>query len=73
VAEYPPAEVKNTVVGSGKAGKSQVAFMVQQHLSLEEPPAPNDASDGVAVALCHIFLNGPGRRAGGGVGRRHVD
>ena len=52
VMEYPPAEVKNVVVGSGKASKDQVAFMVQKHLSLAEPPSPADAADGVALALC---------------------
>jgi crossover junction endodeoxyribonuclease RuvC len=55
VAEYPPAEVKSAVVGSGRAAKDQVAFMVQKHLSLAEPPQPSDAADGVAVALCHLF------------------
>ncbi|NIR46460.1 MAG: crossover junction endodeoxyribonuclease RuvC, partial [Gemmatimonadetes bacterium] len=46
VMEYPPAEVKNSVVGTGRAAKGQVAFMVQRHLSLSEPPAPQDAADG---------------------------
>ncbi len=78
VAEYPPAEVKNAIVGSGRAGKDQVAFMVQKHLSLEAPPTPADAADGVALALCHLFLSGPERRArqgsgGGGVGRKPRD
>lgn len=72
VAEYSPAEVKSVVAGSGIASKDQVAFMVQKHLSLEEPPAPQDAADGVALALCHIFRVGPEIRAGvgGGVGRK---
>jgi crossover junction endodeoxyribonuclease RuvC len=77
VVEYPPAEVKSAVVGSGKAGKDQVAFMVQKHLSLAEAPSPSDAADGVAVALCHIFQlgrRGGGAGAGrGGVGRKHLD
>ncbi len=78
VAEYPPAEVKNAVVGSGVARKEQVAFMVQQHLSLVEPPQPLDTADGVAVALCHILrsrsLDRPeGTGRGGGVGRKRVD
>ncbi len=55
VLDYPPAEVKKTVVGSGGASKRQVGFMVQQHLRLREPPAPSDAADGCAVALCHIL------------------
>lgn len=59
VAEYPPAEVKSAVVGTGRATKDQVAFMVQRLLRLREPPRPDDAADGVAVALCHCF-RGPG-------------
>ncbi len=76
VVEYPPAEVKNAVVGTGKAAKEQVAFMVQRHLSLAEPPAPPDAADGVAVALCHLFHGtspvepAQARRS---VGRKHGD
>lgn len=59
VAEYPPSEVKSAVVGTGRATKEQVQFMVQKLLRLREPPRPDDAADGVAVALCHCF-RGPG-------------
>ncbi len=62
VAEYPPAEVKQSVVGTGRAQKTQVAFMVQRLLRLREPPQPADAADGIAVALCHCFRT---RGAGG--------
>lgn len=55
VAEYPPSEVKSAVVGTGRATKEQVQFMVQRLLRLKEPPRPDDAADGVAVALCHCF------------------
>ncbi len=55
VAEYPPAEVKSAIVGTGRATKEQVQFMVQRLLRLREPPRPHDAADGVAVALCHCF------------------
>jgi crossover junction endodeoxyribonuclease RuvC len=55
VAEYPPAEVKSAVVGHGRATKEQVQFMIQKLLRLREPPRPDDAADGVAVALCHCF------------------
>jgi crossover junction endodeoxyribonuclease RuvC len=55
VAEYPPAEIKTAVVGTGRATKDQVAYMVQRLLRLREPPRPEDAADGVAVALCHCF------------------
>lgn len=55
VAEYPPAEVKSAIVGTGRATKHQIAFMTQKLLRLREPPRPEDAADGVAVALCHCF------------------
>lgn len=53
VAEYSPAEIKNAVVGTGRATKEQVQFMIKQLLRLKNPPQPSDAADGVAVALCH--------------------
>jgi crossover junction endodeoxyribonuclease RuvC len=64
VAEYPPAEVKNAVVGAGAATKDQVGYMVQRLLRLKEPPKPHDAADGVAIALCHCFRGyGPAAKA----------
>jgi crossover junction endodeoxyribonuclease RuvC len=63
VAEYPPAEIKKAVVGTGRATKTQVGFMVQKLLGmvqkllgLAEPPRPSDASDGCAAALCHLII-----------------
>jgi crossover junction endodeoxyribonuclease RuvC len=55
IAEYPPAEIKKAVAGTGAATKEQVQFMVQQLLRLREVPRPNDASDGVAAALAHAM------------------
>jgi crossover junction endodeoxyribonuclease RuvC len=55
VAEYSPAEVKNAVVGTGRATKEQIQYMVQRILSLRTAPQPADAADAVAVALCHCF------------------
>ncbi|MDB4947911.1 MAG: crossover junction endodeoxyribonuclease RuvC [Gemmatimonadetes bacterium] len=55
VAEYPPAEIKTAVVGTGAATKDQVGFMVAKLLRLKEAPRPADAADGVAIALCHCF------------------
>jgi crossover junction endodeoxyribonuclease RuvC len=52
VFEYPPALVKNSVAGSGRAEKSQVAFIVSKLLNLTETLSA-DASDALAVALCH--------------------
>ncbi len=59
VAEYPAAEIKKAVTGHGSATKTQVAYMVQKLLGLVEPPAPADAADGCAAAICH-FLHGVG-------------
>lgn len=55
VHEYSPAEVKNAIVGTGRASKEQVQFMVQKLLRLRAAPRPEDAADGVAVALAHCF------------------
>lgn len=55
VAEYPPAEVKSAVVGTGRATKEQVGYMVKRLLRLRDQPRPDDAADGVAVAICHSF------------------
>ena len=52
VAQYAPAEVKKAVTGSGRAGKEQVAFMVQALLKTGTDRGL-DASDALAVALCH--------------------
>jgi len=56
IAEYSPREIKNAVVGTGSATKEQVAYMVQRHLRLKDPPAPADAADGTAAALCHCLV-----------------
>lgn len=56
VFEYAPAEVKNAIAGTGRATKEQIQFMVQRMLRLRTPPAPADAADGVAVALCHCSV-----------------
>ena len=53
IAEYSPREVKRAVVGSGSASKEQVQFMVKNILTLKEAPEPYDATDALAVALCH--------------------
>jgi crossover junction endodeoxyribonuclease RuvC len=58
IAEYAPAEIKKAVTGTGRATKDQVAYMVQQQLRLRRPPAPSDAADGVAAALCHCIIGG---------------
>lgn len=58
VFEYTPREVKLAVVGSGRASKAQIAYMVGALLGLAELRVPRDASDSLAVALCHLQRNG---------------
>ncbi|MFN2187328.1 MAG: crossover junction endodeoxyribonuclease RuvC [Candidatus Promineifilaceae bacterium] len=53
VAEYSPPKIKEAVSGYGNATKQQVQFMVQSMLNLDELPRPDDAADGLAVALTH--------------------
>ena len=54
VAEYAPLSIKSAVVGYGLAAKEQVQFMVARLLDLEHAPEPADASDALAIAICHI-------------------
>lgn len=53
VGEYPPAQVKMALVGNGRAEKEQVQWMVRVLLKLAEPITQLDASDALAVAICH--------------------
>ena len=53
VVEYGPREVKLAVVGTGRASKQQVQYMVRAALRLPVLPTPFDAADGLALALCH--------------------
>ena len=55
VALHTPSEVKAAVTGSGAASKAQVAAMVRRLLGLGEPPAPADAADALALAICHLW------------------
>jgi len=55
IFEYPPAEIKKAIVGTGGATKQQVAFMVARMLRLKSAPEPSDAADGVAAALSHVM------------------
>ena len=77
ICEYTPAEVKQAVVGYGRAEKGQVQQMVALLLGMEQPPTPLDVSDALAVAVCHAHSNGPARRPPAAVRgarswRRHV-
>jgi len=60
IYEYAPRRVKQAVCGRGGATKLQVQKMVQTLLALEELPTPTDASDALAVAICHLqSVNSP--------------
>jgi len=58
LAEYAPAEIKQALVGHGRAEKSQVQHMVTLLLGLDTPPSPYDASDALAIAICHAHTCG---------------
>ncbi|MEK9628850.1 MAG: crossover junction endodeoxyribonuclease RuvC [Nitrospinota bacterium] len=58
VAEYSPLEIKQSVVGYGRADKNQVQTMVTTLLRLKEKPDPFDSSDALAAAICHIHHDG---------------
>ena len=53
VFEYTPMQVKQSVVGYGKADKHQVMEMTRQLLGLSEVPRPDDTADALALAICH--------------------
>lgn len=53
ISEYTPLQVKQSVVGYGKAEKHQVIAMVTSILKLKNPPKPDDTADAVAIAICH--------------------
>ncbi|MCL6612298.1 MAG: crossover junction endodeoxyribonuclease RuvC [Peptococcaceae bacterium] len=55
VFEYTPLQVKQAVVGQGRAAKEQVQFMVRVLLCLKEKPSPDDVADALAVGICHAF------------------
>ncbi len=54
IAEYSPREIKSSIVGTGAASKTQVQYMVKNILQLKTLPQPEDASDALAIALCHL-------------------
>lgn len=58
ITEYSPKKVKQSVTGNGNASKEQVAAMLQTLLKIEELPKFLDATDALAVALCHHFHEG---------------
>ena len=57
VFEYAPTRIKQCITGRGSAPKEQVAALVSSMLTIERPPRRLDATDGMAVALCHHFMS----------------
>ena len=55
VFEYSPRKVKQSITGKGTSSKEQVAIMLQKVLSITSMPAKLDATDALAVAVCHHF------------------
>ena len=55
ITEYSPRKIKQSITGSGSASKEQVAGMLQKLLKIDALPKHLDATDGLAVALCHHF------------------
>ncbi len=53
IYEYTPLQIKQAVVGYGRADKKQIIFMTQTLLGLSEPAKPDDTADALAVAICH--------------------
>jgi crossover junction endodeoxyribonuclease RuvC len=56
VTEYTPNQVKQAITGSGRADKRQMQEMITRLLSLDGIPKPDDAADGLSIALCHIHI-----------------
>ncbi len=56
VREYTPSEVKQSIVGYGKADKNQVQEMVRIILGLDRIPQPDDAADALAIAVCDAHM-----------------
>lgn len=58
IAEYTPLQVKQSVVGYGRAEKKQVQEMTKLILNLEKIPKPDDTADALAMAICHAHASG---------------
>lgn len=57
VVEYAPKRIKQSITGNGNASKEQVAAMLQSILGVRELPSSTDATDALAVAVCHHFAS----------------
>jgi crossover junction endodeoxyribonuclease RuvC len=62
IVEYAPKKVKQSVTGNGNASKEQVAKMLMSQFKIKELPELLDATDALAVAMCHHYQNGPEKK-----------
>ena len=62
ISEYTPLQIKQALVGYGRADKKQVQAMVKAILNLEKVPKPDDTADALAAAICHGHSAGAGGR-----------
>lgn len=69
VALHTPSEVKAAVTGNGRADKAQVSTMVVRLLRLTETPTPADATDALALAMCHLWRGGATARIAAAISR----
>ena len=65
VYEYTPMQIKQAVVGTGAADKTQVTYMVRTLLHLDHDPKPDHAADALACAVCHAHLHRTRELSGG--------
>jgi crossover junction endodeoxyribonuclease RuvC len=56
ITEYTPNQIKQAITGSGSADKRQMQEMIKRLLHLDAVPQPDDAADGLSIALCHIHV-----------------
>lgn len=57
VSEYSPLQIKQSIVGYGRARKEQIQEMVRMLLNMPEMPQPDDAADALALAICHLNMS----------------
>ena len=62
IDEYTPLQIKQALVGYGRAEKKQVQLMVKTILNLKEVPKPDDTADALAAAICHGHVSGSRNR-----------
>ena len=58
LGEYTPNQIKLALVGSGRADKGQVTYMVRRLLKLDHDPTPDHSADALAAAICHAHMTG---------------